>query len=62
MNLTESKKAFVAFNDEDVVMINRICVDKDPEDALYFVMKRIVPKLKKQLPCLAGQLMKADRR
>lgn len=53
-----SKKVFVTLNEEDQVMLQSICLDKDPEEALYFVLKRIAPKVKKQVPCIAGEIMK----
>jgi len=52
------KKVFVTLDDEDQVMLQSICLDKDPEEALYFVLKRIAPKLSKQVPCIAREIMK----
>ncbi len=52
------QKVFVALGEEDMVMLQSICLDKDPQEALYFVLKRIAPKLKKQLPCIAREIMK----
>ncbi len=54
-----NKKVFVTLDDEDQVMLQSICLDKDPEEALYFVLKRIAPKLKKQVPCIAREVMKS---
>ena len=53
------KKVFVTLDDEDQVMLQSICLDKDPEEALYFVLKRIAPKLHKQVPCIAREVMKS---
>jgi len=53
------KKVFVTLNYEDQVMLQSICLDKDPEEALYFVLKRIAPKLHKQVPCIAREVMKS---
>ncbi|MDO9527574.1 MAG: hypothetical protein Q7J27_00260 [Syntrophales bacterium] len=55
-------KIFFVLSEEDLITLESICMDKDPEEALSFVMKRVVPQVKKPLPCLAGQLMRADRR
>lgn len=52
-------KVFVALDDEDQVILRTICVDKDPQEALYFVLKRIAPKIKKKVPCIAGEIMKS---
>ncbi len=52
------KKVFVTLDDEDQVMLQSICLDKDPEEALHFVLKRIAPKVKKQVPCIAREVMK----
>lgn len=52
------KKVFVTLDDEDQVILQSICLDKDPEEALFFVLKRIAPKLHKQVPCIARELMK----
>ena len=37
-------KVFVTLDDQDQVMLQSICLDKDSEEALYFVLKRIAPK------------------
>lgn len=55
-------KIFFVLTQEDLVTLERICVDRDPEEALRFVLKRVAPQVKKPLPCLAEQLMRADRR
>ncbi len=52
------KKVFVTLDDEDQVMLQSICLDKDPKEALHFVLKRIAPKVKKQVPCIAREVMK----
>ena len=52
------KKVFVTLDDEDQVMLQSICLDKDSEEALHFVLKRIAPKVKKQVPCIAREVMK----
>ena len=52
------RKVFVTLDDQDQVMLQSICLDKDPEEALHFVLKRIAPKLKKEVPCIAREVMK----
>lgn len=54
-------KVFVVLDEEDQVRLQSVCLDKDPEEALQFVLKRVVPKVRKQVPCLAGQLMRGER-
>lgn len=51
-------KIFVVLSEEDLLVLEGICLDKDPQEALEFVLKRIAPKTHKPLPCLAGQLMR----
>lgn len=53
------KKVFVTLDDEDQVMLQSICLDKDPDEALFFVLKKIAPKLHKQVPCIAREVMKS---
>lgn len=55
-------KIFFVLEEKDLVKLESICLDKDPQEALSFVLKRVVPQVRKQAPCLAGQLMRADRR
>lgn len=55
-------KIFFVLSEEDLVKLESICIDKDPDEALHFVLKKVAPQVKKPLPCLAGQLMRADRR
>ncbi len=53
------KKVFITLDDEDQVMLQSICLDKDKDEALYFVLKRIAPKLRKQVPCIAREIMQS---
>lgn len=53
-------KAFVALNEEDQLKLESICTDKDPKEALEFVLKIIVPRLKKTVPCMAGELVRYE--
>ncbi len=57
-----SKKVFIVLDEEDQKLLNSVYVDKDPEEALHFVLKHIVPKAKKKMPCLAGELMRSKGR
>lgn len=51
-------KTFIALDEKEQIMVERICLDKDPQEALAFVMQVIAPRIKKPIPCLAGELMK----
>lgn len=53
------KKVFVTLDDNDLVALQSICLDKDPEEALYFVLKKIAPKVHKYVPCIAREIMKS---
>lgn len=54
-------KVFATLDNRDQVALQSICLDKDPEEALQFVLKSIVPKLHKQVPCIAREFMKSER-
>ncbi|WP_169717964.1 hypothetical protein SPSIL_029540 [Sporomusa silvacetica DSM 10669] len=38
------------------IYLKSIYYDQDPEEALSFVLKNIIPKVKKELSCLSGTL------
>ena len=59
--MSKEEKVLVALDKEEQNMIRSICVDKDPEEAVYFVTKILAPKLKKQVDCLAREFMKSER-
>lgn len=50
----------MALDIQEQLMLERICVDKDPEEALEFVLEHIAPKIKKELPCLSRELMRHE--
>lgn len=54
-------KVYIVLDDSEQVELERICLDKEPGDALRFVLKTIVPKLRKQVPCLSGEYMRSER-
>ncbi|QGP93301.1 hypothetical protein MGLY_27080 [Neomoorella glycerini] len=54
-------KVLIALNEEEQLMLQRICLDKDAEEALEFVLQKIAPKIPKKIPCLAGVLMQPER-
>lgn len=54
-------KVFVTLDERDQVALQSICLDKDPREALQFVLKVIAPKLHKQVPCIARDFMKSER-
>lgn len=49
-------KVFVAFDESEQLILKSIYYDEDPEEALSFVLKHIIPKVKKELSCLSGTL------
>ncbi len=57
-----SNKVFIVLDEEEQMLLKSICVDKDPEEALHFVLKKVAPKVHKKAPCLAGQLMRSEGR
>lgn len=54
-------KVFIVLDEEEQIRLERICLDKDREEAFQFILKHVAPKLKKPMPCLAGQLMRPER-
>ena len=48
---------FIAFDQEDMVTLESIKLDKDPEEALEFVLKTVYPRVEKKAPCLGQQGM-----
>ncbi|WP_169717564.1 hypothetical protein SPSIL_046660 [Sporomusa silvacetica DSM 10669] len=49
-------KVIVAFDESEQLILKSIYYDEDPEEALNFVLKHILPKVKKELSCLSGTL------
>lgn len=52
---------FIVLDEKEQLALERICLDKDPREALEFVLRSIAPKVKKAVPCLAGELMRPQR-
>lgn len=50
------EKIFVVISKDDEGVLESICLDKDPQEALRFVLERIVPQVKKHRPCLEGKM------
>ena len=59
--MSEQEKVLRSLSKEEQAMIRSICVDKDPEEAVYFVTKVLAPKIKKKVPCLANEIMSSER-
>lgn len=57
-----NNKVFIVLDEDDQALLKSVYVDKDPDEALHFVLKHIVPKAKKKMPCLAGELMRSKGR
>lgn len=49
-------KVIVVFDESEQLILKSIYYDEDPEEALNFVLKCIIPKVKKELSCLSGTL------
>lgn len=54
-------KAFIVLDDEEQVLLERICVDREEDEALRFLKEHIAPKVRKDMPCLAQELMESQR-
>jgi hypothetical protein len=54
-------KVLIVLDEEEQLMLQRICLDKDAGEALEFVLQIIAPKIPKKIPCLAGMLMQPER-
>ncbi len=50
------EKIFIVLNREDQEALWNVCVDKDPQEALDFVLKKIEPQARKHMPCLEGTM------
>lgn len=49
-------KVFVTFDESEQMILKSIYYDQDPDEALSFVLKHIIPKVKKEISCLSGTL------
>lgn len=49
-------KVFVSFDESEQLLLKSIYYDEDPDEALDFVLKHIIPKVKKDMSCLANTL------
>ena len=49
-------KVFVVFDEDEQLLLKRIYFDEDPEEALEFVLKHIIPKVGKDISCISGML------
>ncbi|MCL4515844.1 MAG: hypothetical protein M1379_09720 [Firmicutes bacterium] len=54
-------KAFIVLDDEEQMLLERICLDKEVDEALRFLEKHIAPKVKKDMPCMAREIMQFQR-
>ncbi len=46
-----SDKTLLVLNDKELMEIERIKIDRDPEEALEFVLKSLIPKIKEKKSC-----------
>jgi len=47
-----SDKAFIVLDEREQILLERISLDEDEEEALAFVLEVIVPQVRKRTPCL----------
>ncbi|SDC00421.1 MULTISPECIES: hypothetical protein [unclassified Candidatus Frackibacter] len=41
-------KVFIGLDEDDQLQLERICLDKDPQEALEFILEKVAPKVEKQ--------------
>ncbi|ADL13519.1 hypothetical protein [Acetohalobium arabaticum] len=41
-------KLFISLDQKEQTMLERICLDKDPQEALEFIVEYIIPKVDKK--------------
>lgn len=54
-------KSFIVLDEKELLAVERICLDKDPQEALAFVLQSVAPKIKKVIRCLGADLMRPQR-
>lgn len=47
-------KVFVVLDDREQMTVKKIWMDKDPEEALDFVVKVLAPKVRAKAPCFSA--------
>jgi hypothetical protein len=45
-------KALIVLNSQDLLRLEEVCLDQDPEIALKFVLEVVAPKITHRAPCL----------
>ncbi len=57
-------KVFIVLDEKEQVEMERIHIDKDPEEALDFVLNVIAPQVRKKVPCSdkALEIYRTERR
>jgi len=45
-------KALIVLDAKELVRLEEVCLDRDPEVALRFVLEVIAPKIRDRAPCL----------
>lgn len=51
-------KVFIVLDEEEQVLVERVCLDKNPEEALAFVLQHVAPKVHRKIPCMSAELMR----
>jgi len=49
-------KVLVVLDRDALILLERILVDRDPAEALDFVLRQVAPQVQKRVPCLALEL------
>lgn len=55
----QPEKALVVLDQRELLRLEEVCLDRDPELALKFVLETIAPKIRHRAPCLdkVGDIM-----
>ena len=52
------RKVFIVLDEQELMNLEVILTDRDKDEALKFLKKSIVPKIKKKVPCKSLELTK----
>ncbi|MGQ9632325.1 MAG: hypothetical protein ACUVXI_18730 [bacterium] len=55
------RKVFIVLDERELLELEAILVDGDRGGALRFLKERVVPKIRKEVRCLSGELSRAQR-
>ncbi len=49
---TQADKALLVLDQRELLKLEEVCLDKDPQTALKFVLEVVAPKIRHRAPCL----------